>query len=174
MVKTRRKSKEIIVAILIVLLIIIILIVVVKSYGDIKYKSNINKLKENSFEIDASEIALRQNFVYLRLNECEVLEIATTPEQTAKIQQAINKARDFRPGKENLIYDILGVYNINLEFVFVEKVIEGAFVSKLFLKQGNKVAIIDSKTTDALILAYLSDSDIYVNKELKNVAGNIC
>ncbi len=184
--KTSQKTYYIIISLFLLIIIFLILNVlslikiitlkearinVEKSPEFIKLKGEII---DKSFKLNSSDIVLGPNVVYLKIDKCKVLDMVTTNEQIARIEKAKNKARLFRPEKEDLISDVLDIYNIELEFVFIEKIVEGTYFSKIILKQNNKIAVLDSKPTDALILASIFDADIYINKELESLFKEVC
>jgi bifunctional DNase/RNase len=78
-----------------------------------------------------------------------------------------------RPLTHDLFKSFADVFNISVTEVFIYKLEEGVFFSKLICSNGEKEYSIDSRTSDAVALSLRFNCPIYITEEILNKAGII-
>lgn len=76
-----------------------------------------------------------------------------------------------RPLTHDLFLRFAKAYNITLKEVVISKLSEGVFYSVLYFFDGNDIAMIDSRTSDAVALALRFKCPIYTTPEIIEKAG---
>lgn len=76
-----------------------------------------------------------------------------------------------RPLTHDLFKSFADEFNINVVEVFIYKLEEGVFFSKLICDNGEKEYSIDSRTSDAVAIALRFNCPIYVTEEILEKAG---
>jgi len=76
-----------------------------------------------------------------------------------------------RPLTHDLFYNCAIEYGIVVESVFIFRLEEGVFYSKLICTNGGKRVELDTRTSDAVALALRFHSPIYTTEEILNRAG---
>lgn len=76
-----------------------------------------------------------------------------------------------RPLTHDLFKSFADEFNISLIEVFIYKLEEGVFYSKLVCDNGEKEYSIDSRTSDAVALALRFNCPIYITEEILEKAG---
>ncbi len=76
-----------------------------------------------------------------------------------------------RPLTHDLFKSMLDEFNILLSEVFIYKLEEGVFFSKLICSNGIKDVEIDSRTSDAIAIALRADAPIYTTEQIMKAAG---
>lgn len=79
------------------------------------------------------------------------------------IIMAIEQKQARRPLTHNLINNILDEYMLSLKRVTIDRFDEGIFYSTLYISDGFTEKHIDSRTSDAIVLAILQHCDILMN-----------
>lgn len=76
-----------------------------------------------------------------------------------------------RPLTHDLFKSFADQFNINVVEVFIYKLEEGVFFSKLICDNGEKEYSIDSRTSDAVAIALRFNCPIYITEEILEKAG---
>jgi len=76
-----------------------------------------------------------------------------------------------RPLTHDLFHTMSTDFGINLKEVFIHRLEEGIFYSKLYFEKEGQTKIIDSRTSDAVALALRFNSPIYTTAEIVRKAG---
>ncbi len=76
-----------------------------------------------------------------------------------------------RPLTHDLFFTFATEYNIMLESVFIFRLEEGIFYSKLVCNNGIKQVELDARTSDAIALALRFQCPIYTTEDIINRAG---
>lgn len=76
-----------------------------------------------------------------------------------------------RPLTHDLFHTMANDFEINLKEVFIYKLEEGIFYSKLYFEKEGQTKIIDSRTSDAVALALRFNSPIYTTTDIVRKAG---
>lgn len=87
------------------------------------------------------------------------------------IAVALDDMKPTRPLTHDLMKAICDKYSIELEHIYIAKLIDGVFYSYLVCKRGEETIEIDSRTSDALALAVRFDCPIYVEEKVLMEAG---
>nr|WP_221411477.1 bifunctional nuclease family protein [Dysgonomonas sp. 216] len=84
----------------------------------------------------------------------------------------LHKTEPPRPLTHDLIKSILFDFDILLEEVVIYKYEDGIFYSRLYLNgAGNKVEVIESRTSDAIATALRTNSPIYTTEDIMREQG---
>jgi uncharacterized protein len=76
-----------------------------------------------------------------------------------------------RPLTHDLFKSFADVFNISITEVFIYKLEDGVFFSKLICSNGEKEYTIDSRTSDAVAMALRFKCPIYITEEILEKAG---
>jgi hypothetical protein len=82
------------------------------------------------------------------------------------IVMAIEQRHARRPLTHNLICNIMEEYMLTLKQVTIDRFDEGVFYSTLYVSDGFTEKKIDSRTSDAVVLALLQQSNILINMQV--------
>ncbi len=85
----------------------------------------------------------------------------------------LEKIKPPRPLTHDLFHKFSNLYEINLKEVFIYKLEEGVFYSKLLFNKDNQITTIDARTSDAITLALKFNSPIYTTEAIVEKAGII-
>jgi len=92
------------------------------------------------------------------------------PEATA-IAFALDGVVTQRPMTHDLLRDVLGGLDAEVERVVVTHLEEGTFFAELHLRQGERTLVVSSRPSDAMALALRVDCPIFATEELLDEAG---
>ncbi len=87
------------------------------------------------------------------------------------IAVALDNMKPSRPLTHDLMKAMCDTFDIQLEYIYISKLVDGVFFSNLVCRKGNETFEIDSRTSDALALAVRFDCPIYVEESILNEAG---
>ena len=86
---------------------------------------------------------------------------------------ALEKMTPSRPLTHDLMKNVCGNYNIEIQEVIINNLSDGIFFSQLICKKGKDIIEIDSRTSDALALALRFECPIYTYEFIIESAGII-
>ena len=78
-----------------------------------------------------------------------------------------------RPLAHDLFRGFAGCFNISLIEVIIVKLVDGVFYSQLVFTDGNKIAEIDSRTSDAIALALRFECPVYAYEPVMQAARDV-
>lgn len=87
------------------------------------------------------------------------------------IAVALDNMKPSRPLTHDLMKTMCDTFGIEIEYIYISKLIDGVFYSNLVCKRDADFFEIDSRTSDALALAVRFDCPIYVEEGVLNEAG---
>lgn len=87
------------------------------------------------------------------------------------IAMALDNMKPTRPFTHDLMKTFCDTFEIQLEYVYISKLLDGVFYSNLVCKRDGELFEIDSRTSDALALAVRFDCPIYVEESILQEAG---
>lgn len=87
------------------------------------------------------------------------------------IAVALDNMKPSRPLTHDLMKTICDTFEIELEFVHINKLLDGVFYSNLVCRKDGETFEIDSRTSDALAIAVRFDCPIYVEDSILAEAG---
>lgn len=87
------------------------------------------------------------------------------------IAVALDNMKPSRPLTHDLMKTLCDTFEIELEYVYINKLLDGVFYSNLICRKGAETFEIDSRTSDALALAVRFDCPIYVEETILLEAG---
>jgi bifunctional DNase/RNase len=91
--------------------------------------------------------------------------------EAQSIALRMNNKKPPRPLTHDLIKNILGVFEAELQKVLIYDMVNDVFYSELYIKKDDKILIIDARTSDAVALAVRADCPIYIKAEILNIVG---
>ena len=87
------------------------------------------------------------------------------------IAVALDNMKPSRPLTHDLMKTMCDTFEIQLEYIYISKLLDGVFYSNLVCKKGEDLFEVDSRTSDALALAVRFDCPIYVEESILLEAG---
>ena len=87
------------------------------------------------------------------------------------IAVALDNMKPSRPLTHDLMKTMCDTFEIQLEYIYISKLLDGVFYSNLVCKKGEDLFEVDSRTSDALALAVRFDCPIYVEETILLEAG---
>ena len=101
-----------------------------------------------------------------------LMVVVGTPEaQSIAFQlQGVNPPR---PLTHDLFYSVFNSFDIVLREVEIYRYVDGVFYARLMLIQGDKVSMIESRTSDAIGIALRTKAPIYTTEEIMQEQGVI-
>lgn len=87
------------------------------------------------------------------------------------IAVALDNMKPSRPLTHDLMKTLCDTFEIQLEYIYISKLLDGVFYSNLVCKKGDDLYEVDSRTSDALALAVRFDCPIYVEESIILEAG---
>lgn len=87
------------------------------------------------------------------------------------IAVALDNMKPSRPLTHDLMKTMCDTFEIQLEYIYISKLVDGVFYSNLVCKKGDDLYEIDSRTSDALALAVRFDCPIFVEESILLEAG---
>lgn len=73
-----------------------------------------------------------------------------------------------RPLTHDLFGAITSEFGIELQHVYIDKIDDGTYHSKLCYRQGADIRVVDARTSDAIAIALRASAPIYIDDELLN------
>jgi bifunctional DNase/RNase len=87
------------------------------------------------------------------------------------IAVALDNMKPSRPLTHDLLKTMCDTFEIEVEYIYISKLLDGVFYSNIICKKGEEYFEIDSRTSDALALAVRFDCEIYVEESILLEAG---
>ncbi|RLF61354.1 MAG: bifunctional nuclease family protein [Thermoplasmata archaeon] len=119
-------------------------------------------------QVEKIEIGNKSAVVILEAEDhSKVLPIYISREQAIAIDLALNRVTTPRPMTHELTVNILNRIGGKIEYVSVDKVVEGTYYARIIVN-GREV---DARPSDGIALALRSNAPIYVNSDLMEERG---
>ena len=87
------------------------------------------------------------------------------------IAVALDNMKPSRPLTHDLMKTVCDTFSLELQYIYISKLVDGVFYSNLVFTNGTDNYEIDSRTSDALALAVRFECPIYVNENILEEAG---
>jgi bifunctional DNase/RNase len=108
------------------------------------------------FALILEDVEKKRRFPLL-IGEAEALSIGV----------ALEQIKTQRPLTHDLFFEVLGLFDVKVDHVWIKEVKDNIFRSEIILRQPeNKEFRVDSRTSDAIALALRFDSPILISKVL--------
>lgn len=108
------------------------------------------------FALILEDVDKKRRFPLL-IGEAEALSIGV----------ALEQIKTQRPLTHDLFFEVLGLFDVKVDHVWIKEVKDNIFRSEIILRQPeNKEFRVDSRTSDAIALALRFDSPIMISKVL--------
>jgi hypothetical protein len=91
--------------------------------------------------------------------------------EAQSIAVALDNMKPSRPLTHDLMKTICDTFEIDVEYIYISKLLDGVFYSTIVCKKGEEYFEIDSRTSDALALAVRFNCEIYVEESILLEAG---
>ena len=161
------KKKEISKAPVITLVLLILSSIMAYAIVNLIEIDNLNYVVADFLDVSGTTIYIGSN--------CTAIVAETSPERADAIQTGIEGIINERPNAYDTIIAILKSFNITLEYVNIERFDGSYYYSDLILRSGDKILKLDTKPSDAIAIAVITNSTIYINKTmLQEIGKNIC
>ncbi len=118
-------------------------------------------------------IEVQSSNIFLTAN-CYRLAMTTNLEQTESIANALQNVTASRPNAHDLFVYSIKNFGISLIFVKITSFQEGAYYSKIFLREDNRILALDARPSDAIAIALRARTPVYINNSLLSNAERIC
>lgn len=87
------------------------------------------------------------------------------------IAVALDNMKPSRPLTHDLMKTVCDTFALELQYIYISKLLDGVFYSNLVFSNAVDTCEIDSRTSDALALAVRFECPIYVNENILEEAG---
>ena len=87
------------------------------------------------------------------------------------IAVALENMKPSRPLTHDLMKTVCDTFALELQYIYISKLLDGVFYSNLVFSNSIETCEIDSRTSDALALAVRFECPIYVNENILEEAG---
>lgn len=87
------------------------------------------------------------------------------------IAVALDNMKPTRPLTHDLMKTVCDTFGLELQYIYISKLLDGVFYSNLVFSNSIETVEIDSRTSDALALAVRFECPIYVNEDILEEAG---
>ena len=87
------------------------------------------------------------------------------------IAVALDNMKPSRPLTHDLMKTVCDTFALELQYIYISKLLDGVFYSNLVFSNSIETVEIDSRTSDALALAVRFECPIYVNENILEEAG---
>ena len=104
----------------------------------------------------------RQIPIVIGRSEAQCILLALHPEECNKIK---------RPMTHQLMVDMMTTYGLTISKVTIDKVLEGVFYATMYVSDGFNERQFDSRTTDAITMALLTDAPIFADEHVIDEAS---
>ena len=123
------------------------------------------KLKVLGFSLNQTQSGIYGLFLAEENGLRRLMVVVGAPEAQS-IAFNLQNLKPPRPLTHDLLKSILDDFAITLLEVEIYKFEEGIFFSKLVLKQGSEITLVDSRTSDAIAVALRTNAPIYTSEEI--------
>jgi len=106
-------------------------------------------------------------------NNCTAIISDTSQERAQSIRDGINGIIEERPNTHDIFAETLKSFNITLDRVTIDSLVNGTYYANLYLISADKVLKLDVKPSDGIALALRMNSTIYINKTLLQQVGSV-
>ena len=107
--------------------------------------------------------------------ECSKLSITTTAEKTERLTKSVEVEYGVRPEEYDLIEEILDVFDIKVEYMAIDGLVDDVFYSHIVFSDGESILNLDAKPSDALAITSRFKAPIYVREDMiANYAETTC
>ena len=123
----------------------------------------------------AVRVDLQSNTPVLLLQETEgegrTLPIFIGTPEAAAIAYALQGVAMPRPMTHDLIKDVLGSLDVEVERVVITELQSSTYYAELHLRRGGDRSVVSSRPSDAVAVAVRTNSPLYVSDELMDAEG---
>lgn len=108
-------------------------------------------------------------------SECYQIIASVEDYQAESILNGLEKSVPERPNAHDIAADAFANLEIELLMVKISDVKDGTFYSKIILRNGNRIAELDARPSDAVAIALRMDVPVYVSNSILEEYGEyIC
>lgn len=104
----------------------------------------------------------RQVPIVIGRSEAQSILLAQNSEESDRIK---------RPTTHRLMVEMMNTYGLTLKMVTIDRVVEGVFYATLHVSDGFNEHALDSRTTDAVTLALLTEAPVFADEQVIEDCG---
>ena len=126
-------------------------------------------------EVQPDAVVVEGQGVVILTGGCYQLVANTETAQAESIANGIAGRIEVRPNTHDLMKDALNNLGIEVIMVKIVELRNNTYHGRVILRQGDRIASLDSRPSDGIALAVRTNSSIYVNENLLKTQGKyIC
>lgn len=91
--------------------------------------------------------------------------------EAVSLLKELEKVEVKRPQTHDLFFSTLQAFNIEIKEVYIYKLVEGIFYTKLICRQDEHIVELDARPSDAIILAIKAGASIFVEDDILEKLG---
>lgn len=91
--------------------------------------------------------------------------------EAVSLLKELEKVEVKRPQTHDLFFTTLQAFNIKIKEVYIHKLVEGIFYTKLICLQNEQIEELDARPSDAIILAIKEKAPMYVEEDILEKLG---
>ena len=91
--------------------------------------------------------------------------------EAVSLLKELEKVDIKRPLTHDLFFSLLQSFQIEIREVYIHKLVEGIFYTKILCEKGNEWVEVDARPSDAIILAIKGDTPIFVEENILEKLG---
>ncbi|MDR0368234.1 MAG: bifunctional nuclease family protein [Bacteroidales bacterium] len=130
-----------------------------------------------------AKVAIRVNCILNWSNEyARMLVLQTLDKQTSfpviiagseavSLLKELEKVAVKRPQTHDLFFSVLQAFNIKIREIYIHKLVEGIFYTKLICRQDEHIIELDARPSDAIILAIKAGASMFVEDDILEKLG---
>jgi bifunctional DNase/RNase len=91
--------------------------------------------------------------------------------EAVSLLKELEKVEVKRPQTHDLFFSTLQAFHIEIKEVYIHKLVEGIFFTKLICRQDEHIVELDARPSDAIILAIKANTSIFVEDDILEKLG---
>ena len=91
--------------------------------------------------------------------------------EAVSLLKELEKVEVKRPQTHDLFFSALQTFNIEIKEVYIHKLVEGIFYTKLICRQDEHIVELDARPSDAIILAIKANASIFAEEDILEKLG---
>ncbi len=126
-------------------------------------------------EIEVQAFAAGDVGTVVITGDCYQITASTEPGQAQSIANGLEGIIGTRPNTHDLMSDGFDVLGVDVVMVKIVDIQDNNFIGRLILRQGERIASLDSRPSDGIAVAVRAGAPVYIENELLKAQGkNIC
>jgi bifunctional DNase/RNase len=143
------------------------------------YRPTINDfiIEKGPYEITTDFIPVNVTMDYTSImytNGCRQISFNVTEDQAYSIAKGLEKSLSERPLTHDIFKDVLDYFEVELITGGIDRYENEIYYAKMYLRQGNKVLVLDTRPSDATAMMLRMGLPMNVNKSIMENAAQVC